>query len=620
MSRIMLRGAMFWMAATAILLGQSLPDRYHTYQEVLDTLALLRDTYPQILYLDTMGYSTRDNVPMLRLKISDNAAIDEDEPAVFFCSGVHADEILGVEVTLFFVQDIIRRYTLGETQATRFINELEIFVVPFINPEGHIVVESGIMTWRKNKCDNNNNGIFDFHDGVDNNRNYDFAWHLDTSLSATVPDSPMYKGTAPFTQSENRAMADFARKYRPVVALDYHSPTYGRGEVAYYPWYYDTTLGGNGYAPDASLMSSICRSYASRILCDIGASPYSTGIGFVRMGDLRTYLYANYGTVVFTVEISDTTIQTPETLIDLIVRRHLNGTYYLLSRALGAGITGIIRDSITLEPLEAEVQVLERINPDINPRLSRPDFGRYRRLLGSGTYTLQFIKEGYITKQVANVAVGGSAPTTIDVLLSPLYPRPPAPVLVFPGVGDTLHSGIFSFNWQESVFASRYLFELALDSSFGSPLIIDSTIQATIYSIGFPLPDGNYFWRVKGGNENGWGPYSAKSTFVVLTGSEYAENEILPASYALYPNYPNPFNRSTFIVFDLPKISAVNLEIFNVLGARVDEVQLGILRPGRHSVRWPSRSDDNRDLASGLYIARIRTQDWSDSRKMLLLK
>ncbi len=600
--------------------AQTLPERYHTYQDVLDTLAVMRDSYSSILYLDTMGYSTRDSVPLLRLKISDNATVDEDEPAVFFCSGVHADEVLGVEVTLYFVQDILRRYSLGETQATRFINELEIFVVPFINPEGHIVVENGMTSWRKNKCDNNFNGVFDTHDGVDNNRNYDFAWHLDTSMSATAPDSPMYKGTAPFTQSENRAMAEFAWKYRPIVALDYHSPTYGRGEIVYYPWYYDTTLNGHGYAPDAAFMGGICRSYASRILCDIGASPYATGIGYVRMGDFRTYFYANFGTVVFTVEISDTTIQTPASLIDLIVRRHLNGTYYLLSRALGAGITGIIRDSITFEPLEAEVQVLERINPDINPRLSRPDFGRYHRLLGSGTYTLRFVKDGYHTKQIDSVAVGGASPTINDVYLSPLYPRPPAPVLTSPGDYDTLASGPMDFLWQESNYASFYLFELSADSSFNSLLMYDSTISTTGYHIDIPFPDGIYYWRVKGGNVNGWGPYSSRARFVVLTGSKYAGDATIPKFFALYQNYPNPFNLSTTIRFDLPKIAPVTLEVFDLTGALVSKRYLGLLGPGRHAVRWQAGDVEGKEPASGIYFIRLKTPEWSQGRKMLMLK
>ena len=79
---------------------------------------------------------------------------------------------------------------------------------------GEVLVEEGDTDWRKNKCDNDDNGIFDFHDGVDNNRNYDFGWGIDDGPEATTPESLTYKGEAPFTQTENIAMAEFGWMYR----------------------------------------------------------------------------------------------------------------------------------------------------------------------------------------------------------------------------------------------------------------------------------------------------------------------------------------------------------------------------------------------------------------------
>jgi murein tripeptide amidase MpaA len=159
--------------------GAQLPDVYTRYDDALQILTDIQADHPSICRLDTMGYSTRDSVPMLRLKISDNVDIDEDEPAVFYCGGVHADEVLGVEVVMNFIQDFFERVDDGDFQVYQFVNNMELFCVPFINPEGHIVVEEGNTLWRKNKCDNDENGIFDFHDGVDNNRNYDFGWYID---------------------------------------------------------------------------------------------------------------------------------------------------------------------------------------------------------------------------------------------------------------------------------------------------------------------------------------------------------------------------------------------------------------------------------------------------------
>lgn len=493
---------------TGSALGQIFPAKYHTYAEAIFELDSLASSNPAICWMDSIGVSTRDSITIWALKISDNVIIDEDEPAAFFCAGVHADELLGVEVALGFAKDIVSKYNLGDTAAVNYVNNIEIFIVPFINPEGHIVVESGDLDWRKNKCDNDHNGIFDYHDGVDNNRNYDFGWSIDTDPGATTPESLMYKGTAPFTQSENIAMATFAWKYRPMLALDYHSPTYGRSEVAYYNWYWYSTDGGHGFAPDEALMKQICDAYCFRIINDAGDSCYEARRALVNKGDFKTYFYGNFGTVSFSVEISDTTIQ-DTSLVDGIVARHLPGEYYLLQRILGPGITGIIRDSLTDAPLEAEVQVLERINADINPRLSRPDYGRYRRVLAPGTYTLRFIKNGYQTRTINSVVVANGPPTVVNVKLYPTgTPPPPTPILAWPTDGASLDTNYVTLRWHPSALATGYVVEIGLDSLFAGIFERDSVVVDTFYSNTLAFQEGNYFWRITAFNSGG---YSGRS-------------------------------------------------------------------------------------------------------------
>ena len=527
--------------------------------------------------------------------------------------------MLGVEVTLNFAQDIVRRYSQGDTAVIRYIDQLEIFVVPFINPEGHIVVESGQLIWRKNKSDNDNNGIFNFHDGVDNNRNYDFGWAIDSDPGALVPESLMYRGTAPFTESENRAMAAFAWKYRPVVALDYHSPTYGRSEVAYYPWYWYSNVGGHGESPDASMMMQICRDFCSRIINDAGDASYEARRALVDKGDFKTYFYGNFGSVAFSVEVSDTTIQNPA-MVDGIVARNLPGQYYLLQRALGPSVTGIIRDSVTLEPIEAEVQVLERINADINPRLSRPDFGRYNRILAAGSYTLKFLKSGYRDKTVTNVHVGSSGPTTVDVLLFPTNPRPPAPLLTYPVAGDTVTSRTFQFDWGDPIYATKYYLQMATDTLFLAPLIAESTITHSNFSLETPLTDGHYYWRVRAGNTNGWGPFSLISDFFVFEVSGIKDHNLLPSEFKLYQCYPNPFNQSTLISFDLPVESRVIFQIFNITGALVANPALARMSAGHHSLIWSGRDEEGNSLASGIYFYRLEANQFTYIKSMTLIK
>ena len=89
----------------------------------------------------------------------------------------------------------------------------------------------------------------------------------------------------------------------------------------------------------------------------------------------------------------------------------------------------------------------------------------------------------------------------------------------------------------------------------------------------------------------------------------------LPDGFALNQNYPNPFNPTTTISFSLAVASQVRLEVYDVLGRRVEVRELGRLSSGDHSVEF-----DGSQLASGVYLYRLITEDRSIARKMMLLK
>jgi hypothetical protein len=591
--------------------AQTLPSRYHRYTQMRSILESMQNAHPGIVKLDTMGFSTRFQIPMLRLRISSAANIEQDKPVALIAGGVHANEVLGPEVVLGFIQDIMSRYESGNQQAINLINSLEIYCVPFINPEGHIYVEGNHIGWRKNQCDNDSNGVFDFHDGVDNNRNYDIGWVLANTPNAVTPESSMYRGTAPFTQSENIAMRDFGLHFHPMVALDYHSPFYGLSEVVYYPWFWRTTDGGHGAAPDEGMMSSIGNQFATLIVNDAGDSTYRSKRGIVEEGDFLAYYYGSFGTAAFTVELSDTTIQRAS-LVDSIITRNLPSVYFLLERALQGRITGVVRDSVTLEPLDAEVRVLERHNDDIRPRLCRTDFGRYDRILNPGSYTLRFTKSEYVTQFIYNVAVD-SLPVTNDILLVPLAPRPPAPTLLFPSDGQNLNDNQFAFDWSDVNLATKYLIEISADSALRNLIISDSTLTTSAFPLSTPLAIGTYFWRVKGGNGSGWGPYALAQRFAI--DAQSIENPQQPTLFALQQNYPNPFNAQTKIAYSLTELSNVSIDIFDILGRRIETLIEGMKPAGSHQALWNAN-----DRSSGIYFYRIKAGDNVETKKMVLIK
>ncbi len=88
-----------------------------------------------------------------------------------------------------------------------------------------------------------------------------------------------------------------------------------------------------------------------------------------------------------------------------------------------------------------------------------------------------------------------------------------------------------------------------------------------------------------------------------------------PMNYELSQNYPNPFNPSTTIRFSVPESSFTNLTIFNSLGEKIEELVNEVKEPGVHSIQFNAQ-----DLSSGTYIYRIITNDYVQTKKMVLLK
>lgn len=100
-----------------------------------------------------------------------------------------------------------------------------------------------------------------------------------------------------------------------------------------------------------------------------------------------------------------------------------------------------------------------------------------------------------------------------------------------------------------------------------------------------------------------------------------ADNDLLlPAEYRLFNNYPNPFNPTTTISFEIPQSGNVTLQIFNSLGQFVRTLTSGDLSAGRHSFVWDGRDDSNNDVASGIYFYKLTAGTFSQTSRMVLLK
>jgi hypothetical protein len=109
----------------------------------------------------------------------------------------------------------------------------------------------------------------------------------------------------------------------------------------------------------------------------------------------------------------------------------------------------------------------------------------------------------------------------------------------------------------------------------------------------------------------------------------------IPVSFSLSQNYPNPFNPSTKIKFSIPLSRGMSegefttpgrggvltkLIIFDLLGCEVATLVNEKLQPGEYEVEWPATSGDASNYASGIYFYKLVAGDFSDTRKMVLIK
>ena len=163
-------------------------------------------------------------------------------------------------------------------------------------------------------------------------------------------------------------------------------------------------------------------------------------------------------------------------------------------------------------------------------------------------------------------------------------------------------SGTITFNWSPS----------NVKTISGNP---DSLTLSTVVSS--TVPYATYFISVTGAESNG--PRTHTRTWQLVVGNfigiEKNQNSI-PTAYSLDQNYPNPFNPSTVIFYSLPRQSLVSMKVYDVLGRQVSSIINNEMKPaGNYNVTFKAEN-----LPSGVYYYRISAGDFTDVKKMIILK
>lgn len=100
----------------------------------------------------------------------------------------------------------------------------------------------------------------------------------------------------------------------------------------------------------------------------------------------------------------------------------------------------------------------------------------------------------------------------------------------------------------------------------------------------------------------------------------------MPTQYLMMPNYPNPFNPSTLIRYELPEQSRVELMIYNISGQKVATLVDGIQPAGFHHISWKGQNTFGQEVASGMYFCVMMAKaldsekSYGKTNKLLLIK
>ncbi len=425
------------------------PDpRYYTYEEVLAEFDAYALQYPDIFHREIIGYTGVGHEPIWAAKISDNASVAESEPRVLIHAALHANELNGTGAIMHMMKRLLTNYG-HNGYYTGLVNGLEIWFVPMLNVDGIRQVYAGLEEWewiRKTTRDNDHNGYYTYpEDGVDPNRNWDYRW---AEYDSTDYRSSRYKGPYPFSEACVVTMRDFILRERPVILMDLHSPDVPSiGNKIWWTWYDPNTW---QQSVDGDIYKPISQALGYNTLTEGGGYYNGNGAAYNTLPKEQCWVYKNTGGCALLMEISLQYWWTGA-MVDTIAHRVGRGLFYLLEKAqAGPGLTGTVTNSVTGQPVIADIRVNQFHDPAIGPRLTEASHGRYWRFLPSGSYSMSVTAEGYDT-EYANVYVSSSGWTVRDFQLQP----DPASAGDEPGQnpGDVLGAERVRMVWAETPLA-----------------------------------------------------------------------------------------------------------------------------------------------------------------------
>lgn len=200
------------------------------------------------------------------------------------------------------------------------------------------------------------------------------------------------------------------------------------------------------------------------------------------------------------------------------------------------------------------------------------------------------------------------------------FNAPPVPAQLLPVNGGTISTMVPAFQWDSLSQYTKYDIRI-LGGIYKQVFSVnDLTSSHWVYSGPALRPGTTYSWQIRSKNPGGliennsnWSTLHTFTTPGTLTGTD--PNTGIPEVYKLAQNYPNPFNPETKIKFQLPKSSQVNITLFDAAGREVKSLFADFSTAGYYEV-----TVNGSNLSSGVYFYKISAGDFSEIKKMILLK
>ena len=305
---------------------------YHDYAEMVAELQATAAAHPDIFQLSSLGTSYEGRTIYLG-KVSDNVAVDEDEPEILLTHHQHAREHLTVEQALYTLRILTGEYNT-DPDITRLVNSREIWIVFDMNPDGgeYDIATGTYRSWRKNRQPNQGSAYV----GTDLNRNWGYKWGCCGGSSGST-SSETYRGPAGFSAPEIQRVRDFVNsrvvggKQQIRVAIDFH--TYS--ELILWPYGYTYTdvppdMTQDDYAVHVAMGQAMAATN--------GYTPEQSSDLYITDGSINDWLYGVHHIINYTFEMYPKSsggggFYPPDEVIQRETARNRQAVLYLIDKA-----------------------------------------------------------------------------------------------------------------------------------------------------------------------------------------------------------------------------------------------------------------------------------------------